>query len=137
MLSYAKSKSVGLLAYVYPSVPFQQNANWLVKGNSKDESALTYASMSSRELQDLLIRDLVAFKRRTRIAGYSFNYAFLNFDGSSSYAQWSGWRRVMEELRRAEPDIIIDGRQSYQQYGPWSWLAGSYPHTLSDEGFHA
>jgi hypothetical protein len=133
MVSYAKSKKVGLLAYVYPSVPFQQNASWLVKGNSKNESATMFASMSSRGLQDLLIRDLVAFKRRTGIAGYSFDYAFLNFNGSSSYAQWSGWRRVMEELRRAEPDIIIDGRQSYQQYGPWSWLAGSYPHPTGQD----
>ena len=128
MLSYAKSKHVGLLAYVYPSVPFQQKPNWLVKGKSKDENASMFASMSSRDLQDLFIRDLIAFKRRTGVAGYSFDYAFLNLDGSSSYAQWSGWRRVMEELRRAEPDIVLDGRQSYQQYGPWSWLAGNYPH---------
>jgi hypothetical protein len=134
ILSYAKSKNVELLAYVYPSVPFQQNANWLVKGNSKSDESLMYATMSSRDLQDLLIRDLIAFKRRTGIAGYSFDYAFLNLEGSSSYAQWSGWRRVMEELRSAQPDIIIDGRQSYQLYGPWSWLAGSYPHpTGGDE----
>ncbi len=110
-----------------------QRLKKLCKGNAKNESALMYASMSSRELQDLLIRDLVAFKRRTGVAGYSFDYAFLNFDGNSSYAQWSGWRRVMEELRRAESDIIIDGRQSYQQYGPWSWLAGSYPHPTGQD----
>jgi hypothetical protein len=134
MLDYARSKNVRLLAYVYPSVPFQQDPSWLVKGTSDSDRGQTFASMSSRKLQDLLIRDLIAFKRRTGIAGYSFDYAFLNFAGSSSYAQWAGWRRVMEELRKAEPDIIIDGRQSYQQYGPWSWLAGSYPHpTGGDE----
>jgi hypothetical protein len=39
----------------------------------------------------------------------------------------------MEELRRRVPDIAIDGRQAYHQYGPWSWLAGSYPHPTSDD----
>jgi hypothetical protein len=29
---------------------------------------------------------------------------------------------------------VIDGRQAYHLYGPWSWLAGSYPHpTYNDE----
>ena len=31
------------------------------------------------------------------------------------------------------PDIVIDGRQAYQNYGPWSWLAGSYPHPTSTD----
>jgi hypothetical protein len=40
----------------------------------------------------------------------------------------------MEEVRRRIPDLVIDGRQAYQLYGPWSWLAGSYPHpTFNDE----
>ena len=52
----------------------------------------------------------------------------MNLPGSSSYAQWWGWRRVLEELKRADPGIVIDGRQAYQLYGPWIWLAGNYPH---------
>ncbi len=127
MIAYGKSKHVGLLAYVYPSVPFAQDSSWLVHGSGKD-AGNTYATLASRPFQDMLLHDLIAFKRRTGIAGYSFDYAFLDFAGSSSYAQWFGWRRVMEELKRSEPDIVIDGRQSYQLYGPWSWLAGSYPH---------
>ena len=40
----------------------------------------------------------------------------------------------MEELRRRIPDIVIDGRQAYHLYGPWGWLAGSFPHpTFNDE----
>jgi len=128
MLDYARSKHVGLLAYVYPSVPLQGDAAWLVKGSGGYESDLQYASMSSRSLQDKMIRDLIAFKRRTGIAGYSFDYAFLDLQGSTSYSQSWGWRRVMKALRKAEPEIVIDGRQSYQLYGPWSWLAGNYPH---------
>lgn len=50
------------------------------------------------------------------------------------YAQWRGWCRVLKRLREAIPSIVIDGRQTYQNYGPWSWLAGSYPHpTGTDE----
>ena len=132
MVDYAKLRHVGLLAYVYPSVPFQQDPAWLVHGAGGD-AGNSYATLASRPFQDLLVRDLIAFKRRTGIAGYSFDYAFLDLPGSSSYSQWFGWRRVMEELKRAEPDIVIDGRQSYQLYGPWIWLAGTYPHPTGQD----
>jgi hypothetical protein len=126
MIAYAKQRHVGLLAYVYPSVPFAKNPSWIVKRPGED-GHFSYASLGSRELQDYLIQNLVEFKKRTGIAGFSFDYTWLNLPGSSSYSQWYGWRRVMEAVRRADPTIVIDGRQSYQQYGPWSWLAGSYP----------
>jgi hypothetical protein len=134
MVAYAKQKNVGLLAYVYPSVPFAHDSSWLVKRPKEEADGFDYASLGSRKFQDYLIRNLVVFQQRTGIAGYSFDYTWLNLSGSSSYAQWYGWRRVMESLRRASPHIVIDGRQSYQMYGPWSWLAGSYPHpTGADE----
>jgi hypothetical protein len=133
MVSYAKQKHVGLLAYVYPSAPFAANPSWLVKRPAKDGDAFTYATLASRELQDYLIRNLIAFQKRTGIAGYSFDYTWLDLPGSSSYAQWYGWRRVMETLRRAAPSIVIDGRQTYQMFGPWSWLAGSYPHPTGND----
>lgn len=132
MLDYARGKKVGLLAYVYPVLPFSQNPEWLVPSRSNPERKS--ASLANRALQDWLIEELVAFHRRTGIAGYAFDHTFLTFEGSSRYAQWWGWRRVMEELRRRVPDIVIDGRQAYHLYGPWSWLAGSYPHpTFNDE----
>lgn len=126
MLDYAKSKNVRLLAYVYPVLPFVQNREWLL-----DEK---HANLGARGWQDWLIENMVAFAKRTGINGYSFDYTFLAYPGTSRYSQWFGWRRVMEELRRALPDSVIDGRQSYQEYGPWGWLAGSYPHpTGTDE----
>jgi hypothetical protein len=132
MLDYARGKRVGLLAYVYPVLPFSHNPAWLVP--SRNDPKRQSASLSNRALQDWLIDELVAFHRRTGIAGYAFDHTFLTFEGSSRYAQWWGWRRVMEELRRRVPDIVIDGRQAYHLYGPWSWLAGSYPHpTFNDE----
>jgi hypothetical protein len=132
MLDYAKGKHVGILAYVYPSLPFAQNPTWIVHNPEKNQKN-AYASLASPEFQDFLIHELIAFKRRTGIAGYSFDYAFFNVPGSSVYSQWRGWRRVMESLRTAEPDIVIDGRQTYQMYGPWGWLAGNYPHPTGND----
>ena len=132
MLDYAKSKNVGLLAYVYPSLPFAQNSGWLVR-NLKRPAKNEQATLASREFQAFLVHELLTFKRRTGIAGYSFDYTYLNLPGSSFYAQWWGWRRVLETLRKAEPGIVIDGRQTYQTFGPWTWLAGSYPHPTGND----
>ena len=131
MLDYARSKNLKLVAYVYPVLPFSQNPEWLVPGRSPSRKN---ASLGVRSLQDWLIDTLVAFQQKTGIGGYAFDHTFLTYQGTSRYAQWTGWRRVMEELRRRVPDIAIDGRQAYHLYGPWSWLAGSYPHpTFNDE----
>ena len=139
MLDYAASQRIKLLAYVYPVLAFSQNPAWLTtRGGSPPATAgqvrRLYADLGNRAFQDWLIETLVAFHNRLGLGGYSFDHTFLNMDGTSRYAQWAGWRRVMEELRRRIPDIVIDGRQAYHLYGPWGWLAGSYPHpTFNDE----
>lgn len=133
MIDYAKSRRMRLLAYVYPVVAFSQNPGWLATRRSSP-GGKKYASLGVRSLQDWLIETLVAFHHRTGISGYAFDHTFLTFDGTSAYAQWWGWRRVMETLRERIPDIVVDGRQAYHLYGPWSWLAGTYPHpTYNDE----
>ena len=101
-------------------------------GPTKKEQKFLCDAFVAR-FQDYLIHELLVFKHRTGIAGFSFDYAFLNLPGSSSYSQWWGWRRVLEALRESEPDIVIDGRQTYQMYGPWSWLGGSYPHPTGND----
>lgn len=132
MLDAAKARKLGLLAYVYPVMPFAQDSQWLVP--SRRDSTRRSATLGNRALQDWLIEELVAFQQRTGIAGYSFDHTFLTYPGTSGYAQWYGWRRVMEALRRRVPGIVIDGRQAHHLYGPWSYLAGSYPHpTFHDE----
>lgn len=132
MVDYAAQKHVKLVAYVYPVVPFSQNPAWLV--SRPDRPNRKYASLGVRSLQDWLIAELVAFQRKTGVGGFAFDHTFLTYEGTSRYAQWAGWRRVMEEVRKQLPDIAIDGRQAYHLYGPWSWLAGSYPHpTFNDE----
>jgi hypothetical protein len=132
MLDYAAGKKMKLLAYVYPVLAFSQNPEWLTA--RKNNPMRLYGNLGFRSLQDWLIETLVTFHGRLGLGGYAFDHAFLNIDGTSRYAQWAGWRRVMEELRRRIPGIVIDGRQAYHLYGPWGWLAGSYPHpTFNDE----
>ena len=101
MVDYAKSKDVKLVAYVYPVVPFAQNPAWLV--SSKTNPARKYASLGVRSLQDWLIEALVTFHQRTGIGGYAFDHTFLGYEGTSRYAQWAGWRRVMEEAAATHP----------------------------------
>jgi hypothetical protein len=127
MLDYARSKKLGLVAYVYPVMGFTQNQEWLV-GPGR-----TRANLGVHSFQDWLISALEGFYKHTGISGYAFDHTFLNLEGASKYAQWWGWRRVMETLRRDIPEIVIDGRQAYQNYGPWTWLAGSYPHPTSTD----
>ena len=127
-----KNGMSNLLAYVYPGMPFRQDTSWLVpfeEGGVKKQ----YANLGFRHLQDWLINEMTVFMEKTGIGGFSFDYTFLNYPGKSVYSQWQGWCRVMEALRKRFPDIIMDGRQTYQYYGPWSWVAGSYPHPTSTD----
>lgn len=133
MIDYARSRGVRLLAYVYPVLPFAHNPEWIVRGSERHRNRIN-ASLGFRSLQDWLIENLIAFRRRTGIGGYAFDYTFLWYPGKSVYSQWWGWLRVQKALRNEFPDIVIDGRQLLQRYGPWSWVAGSYPHpTAQDE----
>ncbi|KPJ69672.1 hypothetical protein AMJ44_02905 [candidate division WOR-1 bacterium DG_54_3] len=134
MLDYAKAKDIRFMAYVYPSLGFMQNPEWTKWAGDKVGGYLG-ADTGVRSFQDWLVEKLVAFHKRTGAGGYSFDYWWLGYDNASSkYAQWYGCRRILENLRKQIPDIVIDGRQSYHWFGPWTWLAGSYPHpTASDE----
>ncbi len=134
MLDYAALKNLKLLAYAYPSLPFLQNPEWTKWAGDK-VGGYAGADTGLRSFQDWLLDKLIAFLRTTGGAGYSFDHWWIAYDGASSnYAQWFGCRRILETLRREVPGVVIDGRQQYQNFGPWTWLAGSYPHpSLTDE----
>jgi hypothetical protein len=133
MLDYAKSKNIKLVSYLYPVMPFEGNPEWIVEGTPYHGKKRN-ASIGVRSFQDWLIHKLSAFYERTGIGGYSYDYTFLWYEGTSRYAQWAGWKRIKEELRRKYPEMVIDGRQLDMCYGPWTWVSGSYPHpTASDE----
>ena len=129
---YAESKNVKLMAYVYPTLEFEHDEDFLTIRSPNNPQVV--ATFASRAFQDWFIDTLIAFKNQTGISGYAFDYWSMKVHGASRYAQWFGARRVLETLRRRAPDIVIDGRQQYHGYGPWTWLAGTYPHpTGGDE----
>ena len=133
MIDYAASKNIKLMAYAYPSLPFLQDPAWTARAGA--EAAKAPADTGLRSFQDWWLDKLLAFMRTTGAAGFSFDHWWIALDkASSKYAQWAGARRVLEGLRREAFDAVVDGRQQYQNFGPWTWLAGSYPHpSLTDE----
>jgi len=134
MLDYAASKNLKLMAYAYPSLPFLQKPEWTAWAG-KDVGGYAGADTGLRSFQDWWLDKLTGFMRKTGAAGFSFDHWWIAYDkASSKYAQWYGCRRILESLRREAFDVVVDGRQQYQNFGPWTWLAGSYPHpTLTDE----
>ncbi|HEY3414939.1 MAG TPA: hypothetical protein VGM51_18045 [Armatimonadota bacterium] len=134
LVSYAKAKGVGCVAYVYPSLPWMQDPRWTKWAGDKLGGYLA-ADTGERGFQDFLVDKLVAFSKATGCAGFSFDHWWIAYDSpaTSRYAQWYGCRRIMSELRRRLPDVIIDGRQQYHGFGPWTWVSGSFPHPLASD----
>ena len=139
LLDYAQQKHVRFVAYVYPTLGWKQDPQWTAWCDGKT-GGYVGADTGVRSFQDWFVNQLVAFHRRTGISGFSFDHWWIAYEAkdglkpTSQYAQWYGCRRILEELRRRIPDVVIDGRQQYQWFGPWTWLGGSYPHpTMNDE----
>jgi len=136
MLDYAKSKNLKLMAYVYPTVPFMQNPEWTEWLTSKNQAVGGYAGPDTgvRSFQDWLVDKVVDFVKATGCGGFSFDHWWIAYDDASSkYQQWYGCRRILGQLRQRLPDIVIDGRQQYHQFGPWTWVSGSYPHPMGTD----
>ncbi|NQU21482.1 MAG: hypothetical protein HQ567_09375 [Candidatus Nealsonbacteria bacterium] len=140
-LDFAKKHGIRLVAYAYPTLPFMQNPRWTewvskLPGAPKP-GGYRGADTAVRSFQDWLVEQLVAFKRQTGAGGFSFDHWWIAYEqsesGTSKYAQWNGCRRILMELRRQCPDVLIDGRQQYHWFGPWTWVAGSYPHPLASD----
>jgi hypothetical protein len=139
MMDYARQRGVRFVAYVYPTLGWKQNPAWTAWCGGKT-GGYVGADTGVRSFQDWFVDRLVEFHQRTGISGYSFDHWWIAYEAkddlkpTSKYAQWYGCRRILEELRRRIPDVVIDGRQQYQWFGPWTWLGGTYPHpTMNDE----
>ena len=140
-LAFAKKHNVKLVPYVYPTLPFMQDPEWTawvgkLKGSPKP-GGYRGANTGIRSFQDWFVDQLVAFKKQTGVGGFAFDHWWINYKpeevGTSTYSQWYGCRRILLELRRRCPDVLVDGRQQYHGFGPWTWLGGSYPHPLASD----
>jgi len=135
LVDYGKSKGIGFVAYVYPSLPFMQQKEWTSWVPNGKPGGYLGADTGQRSFQDWLLGQLVAFHDTAGASGYAFDHWWIAYEetASSQYAQWAGCRRILEELRRRVPDVVIDGRQQYHYFGAWTWLAGTYPHPLNSD----
>ncbi len=145
LIDYSSSKEVGLLAYVFPSMPFMQNPEWTdwLTANNREPGGYLTVDTGIRSFQDWLVDNMIEFADATGATGFSFDHWWVAYEHqpedenkivSSSYQQWYGTRRILEQLRERAPELVIDGRQQYHHFGSWTWLAGTYPHPMmSDE----
>lgn len=140
-IDYARRHGIRFVAYVYPTLPFLQDPAWTAwvrqLPGSPEPGGYRGADTGIRSFQDWLIEQLLRFHAQTDGGGFSFDHwwiAYTEPNTTSRYAQWYGCRRILQELRRHHPDIVMDGRQQYHHFGQWTWGAGSFPHPLdSDE----
>ncbi len=135
ILDYVRAKGLTPMAYVYPSMPFMQRKEWTGWVPNGRPGGYLGADSGQRSFQDWLVGKLADFSEGTGAGGFSFDHWWIAYDEtpSSHYAQWDGCRRILESLRRRLPGAVIDGRQQYHGFGPWTWLAGSYPHPLASD----
>ena len=140
-LAFAKKHNIKLVPYVYPTLPFMQNPEWTawvgkLKGSPKP-GGYRGANTGIRSFQDWFVDQLAAFRKQTGVGGFAFDHWWIAYEqkevNTSKYAQWYGCRRILLRLREKCPDVLVDGRQQYQWFGPWTWLGGSYPHPLATD----
>jgi hypothetical protein len=131
VISYASQKNVRLMPYIYPILGFTQNSDWLIPGRRKGTNE---SSLANIEFQQFLIQTMLDFNSATGAGGYGFDYTFFDDPQSSQYAQWKGWQNILITLRSGHPEYVIDNRQLNHEWGPWTWIAGSYAEPImSDE----
>lgn len=122
LIEYAYSKGVRFCAYVYPILAFSASESWLF-----ERDGTTYATLASEEFQDWLSSAFIAFLNITHGGGFAWDYTFFNDPRpGNEYSQWRGWMTVIQAVRAAFPDVVMDHRQLNHQYGPWYQKAGSY-----------
>jgi len=140
-LDFAAGKGIRLVPYIYPTLPFMQNPEWTawvskLPGSPKP-GGYRGACTGVRSFQDWFVDQLVAFKKQTGVGGFAFDHWWIAYKktecGMSKYAQWYGCRRILMNVRKRCPDVLMDGRQQYHWFGPWTWVAGSYPHPLASD----
>ncbi len=140
-LAFAKKHGIKLVPYVYPTLPFMQDPEWTawvgkLKGSPKP-GGYRGANTGIRSFQDWFVDQLAAFYKQAGVGGFAFDHWWIAYEqkevGTSKYAQWYGCRRILLKLREKCPDALVDGRQQYQWFGPWTWLGGSYPHPLASD----
>jgi hypothetical protein len=110
MVSYAASKDVKLMAYVYPCLLFQEMSQYWIGG------AL---DISPPQVTEWLSNTLITFMDKTGAGGFAWDHDIFAGDETKKYSQWRAWMRILKELRMRFPDMVMDHRQTNHAWGPW------------------
>ena len=109
MVAYASSKGVGLLAYVYPCMLFEEHPEAFVGG------AL---DLSADGVKEWMAETLISFVSTTGASGFAWDHDIFAPEGGgrrpTGYAQWRTWMQILAKLRAAHPHIVMDHRQTAQ-----------------------
>ena len=82
------------------------------------KSAYT-VDISRPEVQDWYISRMLAFMEKTGAGGWAWDHDIFAGPRSSRYGQWRGWMRILNTLRAAHPNMVMDHRQTAHAWGPW------------------
>jgi hypothetical protein len=110
MVSYAKSRGVSLVAYVYPCLAFQQFPDAIIDGA---------ANLADPQFANWLLSTLSAFVKITGIGGFAWDHDIFAGDSRLQNAQWSSWMYILSQLREQYPFLVMDHRQNNHLWGPW------------------
>ena len=97
LLEFATEKGVSLCPYIYPSLGLGRGINgssaWLFGGAAGQQqckhipcSKGVSSRLASRPYQDFLIKELLAFLKKTKSMGMGFDYTFINDNEASAYS---------------------------------------------------
>ena len=126
-VAYAKSKGIGLMAYAYPTMQFEELRQYWVAGGT---NAL---SLAPAEVQNYFIEVMTAFLQKSGGAGFAWDHDIFAGEKSLRYAQWRGFARILRTLRVQFPHIVMDHRQTNHMWGPWYDLSGSYAEPIAGD----
>jgi hypothetical protein len=155
LLDYFKHKGVKPVAYIYPilaflagTLPGGGSPPWIVHGTYSSGSdvdvgaGILRSNLANEEFIQWLPETMLAFANATGAGGFSFDLTYWeeNLPVASGYAQWAGWRQILQALHRdggcgSGSRCVVDNRQANHGWGAWMWAqGGTYAEPLmSDE----
>ena len=118
MLDYAKKMGVKLVAYAIPIAAWlaekQPTPPWI----REVDTHYYRATLADPSFQDWFVQTMLAFVNATGAGGFSFDFNYFVDTNSSTYAQWAGWRSILQRLRSTNPEILVHNEDKNYAWGP-------------------
>merc|ERR1712054_328505 len=77
---------------------------------------------------------MTTFLKVTDGAGFAWDYGIQGDTRTGNlYQEVRGWLRIIEGLRKAKPDMVMDHRQIAHNFNAWYHVAGSYSEPIAGD----